>query len=315
MARLELDFGARPSAVAYMLRALYPGFLRSALPFPPLRARWRGASPGLAPLRSFLRMTGLEAGGGLPILYPQVFTFPLQMAILTHPACPLPIWKVLQIRNHLLQHRTIPPGAALDAEASVSAQRVLEKGVELDIHMSVRLGDDVAWEGVTTFYYRGRFGEPSHPSPLAAAPTVADGKEARWRTSAGGGFRFAGISGDYNGIHWSDAYARLFGFRGALHHPHAVVGQGLSRLAGFRSGAQRLDLWLKGPVYYGSEVGLRSRNTLAGVEFALTAGGSDRPAMVGRWSEAPAGRSLVAVSGGLAATARSLSAASTSWTG
>jgi hypothetical protein len=298
---LELEFEERPSVAAYMLRALYPGGLRKAPPFPALCARWRGTRPDPSRLAQFLRLTGLGVKRGLPILYPQVFTFPLQMVILTHPASPLPIWKVLQIRNHLLQHRAIPADAALDAEAAVTGQRILERGLELDLHVGVRADGGLAWEGLTTYYYRGRFGAPGPSSPLAEAPAGARTEVARWRTDRGGGLRFSGLSGDYNGIHYWGAYARLFGFRGAFHHPHALSGQCLARMAEPRAAAQRLDLWLKGPVYYGSEVGLAAGGAEGGVAFALTARDGSRPALQGRWIAAEAGSRLLGAGGGSAA--------------
>jgi len=294
MTERAIDYGARPSVGAYMLRALYPGFLRKGPLFPPLRARWRRIRPDEGRLREFRRATGLDARGGLPLLYPQVITFPLQMVILTHPACPIPIWKVLQVRNHLLQHRPLPETSTLDVEAAVAGQRILEKGLELDVHVAARMDGETAWESVTTYYYRGRFGVPSPAAP-PAAPSVDEQTEvAGWRTENGGGLRFSGLSGDYNGIHYLDAYARIFGFRGAFHHPHALVGQSLARLPAPQGSAQRLELWLKGPVYYGSEVRLTAAREAAGVAFALEAQGNGRPALLGRWSEATAGERLLA---------------------
>jgi len=293
MTRMEIEFGARPSVVAYMLRALYPGFLRGAPPFPPLRARWRRILPDPARLGEFRRVTGLEAARGLPVLYPQVFTFPLQMVILTHPACPLPIWRVLQVRNHLLQHRAIPAESTLDVEAAVADQRITGKGLELDIHVVVRGGEETAWESVTTYLYRGRFGDPVPASPFTASPSEGGTEVAHWRTELRGGLRFSGLSGDYNGIHYLGAYARLFGFRGAFHHPLALVGQSLSRLTDLRAPVQHLDLWLKGPVYYGSEVRLTARNEAGGVAFALGVRGNGKPALLGRWSEGAPGSRLL----------------------
>lgn len=298
MIGLELDFASRPSVAAYMVRALYPGFLRRPLPFPPIGVRWRGAGPDRARLRAFERATGLGAGESLPSLFPQVLTFPLQMVILTHPAFPLPIWKVLQVRNQLLQRRPIPAGAAFDAEARVAGQRVLEKGVEVDLHVAVREGEDVAWEGLTTYYYRGRFGDPDPASPRAATPAEATGEVARWRTEGGGGLRFGGISGDYNGIHYMGPYARLFGFRGAFHHPYELVGQCLRRMATPPAPAERLELWFKGPVYYGSEVSLAVREAPSGVGFALRARAGARPALVGGWRAADPAEPLGETGGG-----------------
>lgn len=95
----ELRFATRPSPAAYMARAFLPGFLRRPGPFPPLAAVWQGHDSGGRELRELLELTGLADGGTLPITYPQVAGFPLQMALLTHPSFPVPIWGALQVRS------------------------------------------------------------------------------------------------------------------------------------------------------------------------------------------------------------------------
>jgi hypothetical protein len=269
-----------------MVRALYPSpGLKGTEGVPPLRAIWRRHRIDQRHLAEFLRLTGLRADHGVPILYPHVFGFHLQMVILTHPAFPLPIWRTLQIRNHLLQHQPIPPDAVLDLETSVAAHRILEKGAEVDLHTRVRRDEELVWESRNTFYYRGRFGEARSPSALALAPAVGDAVAARWRTSRGVGWRFGRLTGDYNGIHWWGSYARLLGFRGAFHHPQLILGQSMARLLGpGPDPLQRLDTWLKGPVYYGADVSLRAEGGPEGLTFALLPDREERPAIVGRWS-------------------------------
>jgi len=266
-----------------MLRALHPAALRRPGPFPAFEVRWRRARPDRRRLGEFLRLTGLPDEGVLPALYPQALTFPMQLVILTHPACPIPIWRVLQVRNHMLQHRAIPQDTDLDFEARVSSQRVLEKGMELDIHVAARSDGETAWESLTTYYYRGRYGQGGPASPWSDAPAVPSSEIARWRTASGGGWRFSGVSGDYNGIHYWARYARLLGFRGALHHPLVLVGQCLARLPTSPTRAQRLDAWLKGPVYYGCDVALHVSGEPPALTFALRARDDGRPAILGRW--------------------------------
>jgi acyl dehydratase len=285
---MEMRFFRRPSTAAFMLRALYPSpGLSQASGFPLIRASWRQFRVEQKHLSLFLRLTGLHAGQGLPMLYPHVFSFPLQMVILTHPAHPLPIWNSLQIRNHLIQHQTIAVDAVLDLETRVAGQRILEKGAEVDLYTSVCARDQLVWESLNTFYYRGRFGAPGAASPLAAASAAADRDLASWHMPAGTGWRFGGLTGDYNGLHWSRWYARLFGFRQAFHHPQLVLGQCATRLQALDPGQpQRLDAWLKGPVYYGSDVCLRSRTESDRTVFSLNIEGDERPAILGCWRQA-----------------------------
>ena len=102
-----------------------PGVRRGSVPA--IGARWRhSVNPG--ELARFLALSGLPGEQTLPLLYPHTIGFPLHMAILTQPAFPLPIWRMLQVRNRILpapaagagmQHWTLPSG---------SPARVLDKG-------------------------------------------------------------------------------------------------------------------------------------------------------------------------------------------
>ncbi len=293
--KLEMRFERRPSTLAFMTRAILPSpGLRKTGGFPPIHVSWARHRIDPQHLAAFVQLTGLRAEQNLPLLYPHVFSFPLQMVILTHPAHPIPIWNSLQIRNHLLQHRPIPIDAMLDLETRVTGQRILEKGAEVDLHTGLRIRDELVWESLNTFYYRGRFGEARAASPLAQAPVVRGQTLAQWHMRAGTGWRFGGLTGDYNGIHWSNWYARRFGFRRAFHHPQLVLGQCMAHLlAPVPAEAQRLDAWLKGPVYYDSDVRLRAAVESDRSSFALIAAGEERPAILGCWRRSAASETLL----------------------
>lgn len=291
---LHLEFDDRPSAAAYMLGALapHPG-LRRAGRFPPVVATWRRARLGARERADFLALCGPEAEPGLALLLPHFVGLRLQMAVLTHRAFPLPIWKALQIRNHLLLHRPIPAGADVGFETRVDGQRILEKGAEVDLRTSARCDGLLAWEGLSTFYYRGRHGPPGEPSPRARSPEVGARAEAHWSAPAGMGWRAGALSGDYNPLHWWRPYARRSGFRGPFLHPPVALGQCLARLpAPGAPAGQRLDAWLKGPVYERAAVSLAADAGPEGTRFALAVDGDDRPAILGHWCAARPGETL-----------------------
>jgi len=219
------------------------------------------------------------------MIYPHVFGFRLQMVVLTHPTFPIPIWSALQIRNRLLQHRPISADACMDLETQVADQRVLQNGTEVDLHTTVTVARSRVWESLNTFYYRGRFGEPEPQSPQSAAPEKPTPTIAQWHLAPGVGWRVARMTGDYNGIHRWDWYARLFGFRSAFFHPQIVAGQCMARLCSPTPELpQRLELWLKGPVYFNAAVTLLAKTMDMVTEFALIVAGEERPAILGRWS-------------------------------
>jgi len=283
---IRIEFSRRPSAAAYMLRTLAPPpGPKGTADFPPIRAIWRGHRIDRRHLADFLRFAGLRYDRELPMLYPHVFGFPLQMVILMHPAFPIRPWRVLQIRNDLLQHRPIPDDSVLDIDASVAGRRILAKGVEIDLHTTVRVRDERMWESLNTFYYRGRYGEADPVPQTARAPEVGGVVVDRWRTRSGTGWRMGGFTGDYNGIHYWSWYARMFGFPRALHHPQLILGQCMARLPIPGVGdAQQLETWLKGPVFHDSDVNLFAQIGTEVTTFQLIPSGEERPAILGRWS-------------------------------
>jgi len=285
-AAVSLDFERRPSALPYMLRAMMPVSRHPDLG-PRITAHWRGHRPDPDEVSAFSRIAGLPSGSTtLPLLYPHTFGFRLAMAILTHPRFPVPIWGVLQTRNHLVQHRAIAIGEPLDFAATVMHGRAVPKGAEFDLRTTVHVTGELAWESVVTFFTRGRFGEPEPASPTTSAPSDIGPPIAEWSMRDADHWTFGGFTGDYNGIHLWDWYARRFGFRHALYHPPRVLGECLARLAPVATittehGRLRLDAWLKGPVPHGAQVRMHATTTANASTFALFAG-EERPCIVGR---------------------------------
>lgn len=294
MTARAMHFSRPPSAIAYMAGAFLPRAKRSTQAIPPLRATWSPATITPGVFADFTRSTGLRDQTTLSVLFPQTWGFRLQMAVLTSRAFPLPIWNALQVRNHLLLHRPIAPSETLCLETRVAGQRALDKGLEVDLHTTVRSGGELRWEGLTTCFYRQRMRGNDIPSPLASSPAVPDDELARWSGSSRGAWRFGRLTGDFNGVHWSDAYARRFGFAGAFHHPQRVIGQALARMDISRNApAQRLDVWLKGPVFYDREIVLHGATSADTAQFALAHTGEKRSAIVGQWRAVERGGKLV----------------------
>lgn len=281
---MNREYSRAPSALAFMARAILaprrPG-LRGGLPA--LEATWRNHRVDDEPLDAFLDLAGLEGHPLWPLLYPQAAGFRLPMSLLTDFLFPFPIWGALQVRNAIVQREPYARGELLDLSARVADARALERGTEIDIACIARRGGTPVWESTTSFYYRGRSGAAQPASRLTATPEADGPVVAQWTPSPGSRARFGRLTGDYNGIHLFDGYARLFGFRGAFHHPQRVLGQCLARLPGMQGSLPiRLDAWLKGPVYYGAQVALRASGDRS--EFALFVEGDERPAILGRLS-------------------------------
>ena len=288
-------YSAAPSALRFMLRACRrPSGWHIDRAFPDLRLTWRGFRIDANVMRKLRRNIGDEdpkAEQQYSVLVPHILGFRLLMAMVSHPAWPLPVWNALQVRNRLLLHRPLQPGATFDLVTRVAAWRVIEKGIEVDLHTRLQHGDECAWESVVTFYYRGRFGSPAEcGAALGAAPDspVVDNRDAnraQWRIDGRRRWRFGVLTGDYNGIHQSNWYARRLGFPAAFAHSQRIAAQCLAHLPSLGEVPQQLDLWIKGPVFYGCDVTQRHamRATCDGHDFALCVADDERPALVGSW--------------------------------
>jgi hypothetical protein len=276
---MQLVFNDAPNALRYMALAFWPSpGLQPALPR--IEARWAGWRAAPADIADFNALCGLPASGDeLPALLPHAAAFRLQMALLTHPRFPVPIWRVLQVRNRLRQWRPVPAQSELDFHCHLAAHRVLDKGAEFDLRTRVeRHGEPVA-ESLNTFYVRGRFAGMAQAG-APESPSTGDTPVAAWPMPGGGGLRFARLTGDYNGIHLWNAYARLFGFPKAFFHPLRVVAQALGHARVLPACPWGLDVWLKGPVLHDSQVELRERDDPRGTVLALFAAHDARPAIV-----------------------------------
>ncbi len=206
-----------------MARAFLPsaGLARDGS-FPLLVLRWAGLRIDPGHLAAIRRATGLAVEGGVSLLYPHVLGFRLQMAVLTHPAFPLPIWTALQVRNRLVRHRRIDSDATFDLETRVGAHRLVEKGVEVDLLSCLSRGSERCWESNITYFYRGRYeGERTEAARAASPDLSATSVVDQFHMPKGGGRTFGRLTGDYNGIHIWSWYARRLGFRDAFSHPAA----------------------------------------------------------------------------------------------
>lgn len=287
-AALHLHFRRPPGTLRNIRQALMPspGFSGR---FPDMAVTWRGlrADRGrMAAWRAdFLRTTGLQADHALPSLFVHSVTFRAHMALITHPRFPFPVWEMLQIRNHLLRHRPLDARTEYRLEVRTTAQRVLERGAELDLCTTLWDADGVAWESLNTYYHGGRHWteRPDPDPPLRASPAVNGPEAALWRMAAGGAWRFARLTGDFNPVHLWDGYARRRGYEGAFYHPQRVIGQCLARLPDLNAESpERLDVWVKGPVYHGRQLRLHVTRGPEETRFSLFCGAEDRPQLVGR---------------------------------
>lgn len=279
---VRLDYRAKPSFLGFMGRMWRPkARFDAGNGLSDIEAVWHGQRASSSELADYFALSGLPPDDDLSILYPHTVSFPMLMAVLSHPRFPLPIWRLLQVRNRLTRHQPVTPDAVLDFTVRTGECRVLEKGVEMDLLVTAKTEGRRVFDATNTFYARGRFGAATTEAP--PSPTVTDTQATEWQMPAHGRFAYCRLSGDFNPLHLHDGYARRQGFARAFAHPQRAIGQCLAHLGAARHPAMTLETWIKGPVYYGAKLALRSDTQADKGIFELHVEGDERPAIVGRY--------------------------------
>jgi len=276
-----LSFRKRPGALSTLaLAALGMSIgLKPGDRTPNIKAVWEKMHVSSAHLNAFAETCGLHGQPEfLYPLYPLTLIFPLIMRILGHKKAPFMVFRTLNTSLQVVSHRKIRIGEVLNLTCETAATRIVPKAFELDVRSVVQADRAIVWESVHTFYYRGNFGvAESQPSELDALsePQLL----GSWHLPDGIGFRFARISGDTNGIHYNRWYARMLGFERALAQPILVLTRSLNRLTDVDSAPFRLDAFLKGPVYYNSNVFLKGSIDGGAVRFDVYCEDNPRPCL------------------------------------
>ncbi len=261
MHAVRLEYTNCPRLLPLYVRALLGrrSGLKQKQTLPLIRSEWRDFNMNSEHLKRFTHACRLAPSDTMPLVYPLVFAFPLHVTIVCHDRFPLLYVRMMQIRNHVIQHRPIGVHETLDITCAIVGHRIAAMGLEMDVYTVLETTDGAVWESIHTYFFPGNFGMAGQPSPLSELPILPDKSvEKTWKMPNGGGFCFGLMTGDYNAIHYLAPYARYMGFQRDFAHAQLTLGLCLRYLPPFHENETvSLDVALKGPVYYGSNVTTR----------------------------------------------------------
>jgi acyl dehydratase len=215
-----------------------------------------------AHLAEYARVCGFAVADTLPVTYPHVLAFPLQVALMADRSFPLPLPGLVHVRNTITAHRPVDAAERLAVRVRAERFGAHPKGAQVDLVAEVDAGGERVWDGRSTYLARGA-SAPEATAP-AAHPEVAgvDGPAAAtWRVDAGTGRRYARASGDVNPIHLHRLTARAFGFPRAIAHGMWTAAHALATLQGRLPGSFTYDVAFGKPLLLPSTVELRTRRT------------------------------------------------------
>ena len=168
-----------------------------------------------ADVEAYAAVCGFPNKDTVPLPYPHMLAFGLQMAIMSDSAFPAPAIGTVHLENSITQHRPIAVGETLAVTASVGTAVPHPKGTVYEFVTEVRAGDELVWEEVSAYLRRGR-GNDAASYGMVFPEVVTTG--TTWRLPADLGRTYASVSGDHNPIHLYPITAKALGFPRQIAH-------------------------------------------------------------------------------------------------
>src|SRR4029077_7840071 len=215
-----------PSILPLYARAaapMVPG--ASLLPFvpggggeiPDLDLKLEGGVADPAAVAAYAKACGFALRDSLPVTYPHVLAFPLQMAVMADGAFPVGAGGLGPAQKRIEQQRRIGAGEDLAIRVRPTKLAPHPKGQTFSLLTEVTVGDELVWESTSTMLRRGK-GDAKASREAFCAPPTDTPASAEWKLGGDLGRRYAAVSGDRNPIHMHSRPAKPLGFPGAIAH-------------------------------------------------------------------------------------------------
>ena len=181
-----------------------------------------------AHIARYAAICGFIPAQGVPLIYPQMLTFPLVMAYVSSADCPWPALGTVHLSNAIEQKQSLRAGDAVRVELIPGQVFAHEKGQGFTMNLRILRDGELVWSAIQSLLRVG----VKHPQGKAFASRIsADAPlshQADFNAPADIGRRYGAVSGDRNPIHLTALSARLFGFKRAIAHGMWTKARALS---------------------------------------------------------------------------------------
>jgi len=246
MARIELE--SPPNMAALFAKAAATARGRGG-DLPDTRLARSGVAVDPTELAAYARVCGCGLGNALPVTYPHVLAFPLQVALMSDRSFPLALPGLVHVRNRIEQLRLIGSDEPLDLEVWAERFAGHRSGATVDLCASVSVDGEEVWRGRSTYLARGATAPEGAPESDVEVAIGDVRRAATWRVPDDAGRRYAAVSGDVNPIHLSGLTAKAFGFKRAIAHGMWVKARALAALSGRLPDAVTADVAFRKPLF------------------------------------------------------------------
>src|SRR6202035_2013242 len=163
-------------------------------------------------------VTGLRYGNHVPLTYPFALTFPAMMSLVTGFDFPFAAMGSVHTENRITQYRPIAVTDTVGVRVHAENLREHRKGLLVDLVTDVSVGNDVAWNQVTTFLHQQRTSLSDEDKPPPQKQPKPPTPKPILRITPGQIRSYAAIDAAHNQIHTNPIGAKLFGFPTVIAH-------------------------------------------------------------------------------------------------
>jgi acyl dehydratase len=232
-----------------------------------------------AAVDSYAAVCGFPTKDTVPLPYPHLLAFELQMGIMSDPAFPAPAIGTVHVENSITAHRPIAIGETVGVTASVGSSKPHPKGTIFEFLTVVTADGENVWEETSTYLRRGK-GDESASSGSSFPDAESHG--IVWKLPADLGRRYAAVSGDANPIHLYPLTAKALGFPRQIAHGMWTMARCVAALENRLPGSVRVDVAFKKPVLLPGSVAFGSTPVDGGYAFSLSNPKNGAPHLAGR---------------------------------
>ncbi|MEO8966792.1 MAG: MaoC/PaaZ C-terminal domain-containing protein [Solirubrobacteraceae bacterium] len=236
-------------------------------------------------LAAYDRVCGFPLSDTVPLTWPHMLAFPLQLALISSGEFPLAAIGLVHITNRIVSHRPIGAGETLDLRVWAGPLAAHPRGTQFAIHTEARAGGELVWEEVSVNLRRGTppgDGGDVDRSMLIDPPSSESlPMSATWRLPGDLGRRYGAVSGDLNPIHVHPLTARLFGFPSAIAHGMWTAARCLAAIGPLRHEAVTAEVAFKRPILLPATVAFAEARQPGKLRFGVRDAKRDTPHLDG----------------------------------
>lgn len=241
-------------------------------------------------LKDYRKICHFMDDGRVPATYFAVLSQNLQMNMMAKEDFPFAMLGLVHLHNSVTQYRPIFDTETVSMQVHLDNLTAHEKGQAFDFITEVKVGEELVWQGVSTYLSRQKKSKEEREAERAKAKlktntdsdTPYDGKLVEQVDVAEDiGRRYAFVSGDFNLIHLHPLSARAFGFPRAIAHGMWSKAYCLSRFHELPR-TYRVDVAFKLPILLPSKAQLFAKDTTGGKEFRLYGETGNKPHVFGK---------------------------------